>query len=161
MSSICPSVWKRGIYSYFKIYKRAGKPKSMVMKVHWAMNQNNEFWTFSEHRHNYLLSVSSFVEEWYYVLAIPIVFLYFITNLSFTVYSPGYTIQWNQRNIPVFRPDVECINGIIHVIDHPFLIDGDIRVTGGTSTLHRINYAVYILSALTILVLHTSNSVWL
>lgn len=42
----------------------------------------------------------------------------------------GYTITWNQRNIHVFRPDVECTNGIIHVIDHPFLIESDIRVSG-------------------------------
>lgn len=46
---------------------------------------------------------------------------------------PGYSIQWNHRNIPVFRPDVECTNGIIHVIDHPFLVDSDIRVTAGSS----------------------------
>lgn len=34
------------------------------------------------------------------------------------------------RHIPVFRPDVQCTNGIIHVIDHPFLTDNDIYVTG-------------------------------
>lgn len=58
--------------------------------------------------------------------------------------STGYTIQWNQRNIPVFRPDVECTNGIIHVIDHPFLVDSDIRVTGGAHTLHRMQNLAYI-----------------
>lgn len=55
-------------------------------------------------------------------------------SLSFALFSiAGYSIQWNHRNIPVFRPDVECTNGIIHVIDHPFLVDSDIRVTAGSS----------------------------
>lgn len=74
------------------------------------------------------------------------------SNVSFkklyhcTIYSSptGYTIQWNQRNIPVFRSDVECTNGIIHVIDHPFLVDSDIRVTGGASTLHRFQNIAYV-----------------
>lgn len=44
----------------------------------------------------------------------------------------GYSLSWNYRNIPVFRPDVECTNGIIHVIDHPFLVDSDVHVSGGS-----------------------------
>lgn len=55
--------------------------------------------------------------------------------LCFVLFILGYTIYWNHRNIHVFRPDVECTNGIIHVIDHPFLEDSDIRVTGGVSNL--------------------------
>ncbi|KAJ6637756.1 Fasciclin-1 [Pseudolycoriella hygida] len=47
----------------------------------------------------------------------------------------GYSIYWNHRNIHIFRPDVECTNGIIHVIDHPFLIESDVQVTGGISHL--------------------------
>lgn len=34
----------------------------------------------------------------------------------------------------MFRPDVECTNGIIHVIDAVLLKDGDVRVTG-TATM--------------------------
>lgn len=66
-----------------------------------------------------------------------------IIHTSF-FFIPGYTIQWNQRNIPVFRSDVECTNGIIHVIDHPFLVDEDIRVTGGTQPIHRAQNIFYV-----------------
>jgi hypothetical protein len=51
--------------------------------------------------------------------------------------TSGYTIIWHNREIPVFRPDVECINGIIHVIDHPLLEESDVRaasVNGATTT---------------------------
>lgn len=47
----------------------------------------------------------------------------------------GYTLFWNQMAINVFRPDVECTNGIIHVIDHPFLVESDIQVTGHAAQL--------------------------
>ncbi|XP_037921573.1 fasciclin-1 isoform X4 [Hermetia illucens] len=47
----------------------------------------------------------------------------------------GYSILWNNRWISVYRPDVECINGIIHVIDHPFLEEKDVKVTSGTSDI--------------------------
>lgn len=53
----------------------------------------------------------------------------------------GYSIIWNQLNIKVFRPDVECTNGIIHVIDHPFLEESDVRVSG-TTNLHSHNRCV-------------------
>lgn len=57
----------------------------------------------------------------------------------------GYSIQWNHRNIPVFRPDVECTNGIIHVIDHPFLIDSDIRVTAGSTKQYCNAYTITVM----------------
>ncbi|BES97562.1 Fasciclin domain [Nesidiocoris tenuis] len=44
----------------------------------------------------------------------------------------SYYIEWNNEWIHVFRPDVECTNGIIHVIDTVFLRDSDITVTGGS-----------------------------
>lgn len=47
----------------------------------------------------------------------------------------GYTLFWNQIAIHVFRADVECTNGIIHVIDHPFLVEADVRVTGHAAHL--------------------------
>ncbi|KAF5275937.1 hypothetical protein FQA39_LY00733 [Lamprigera yunnana] len=40
-----------------------------------------------------------------------------------------FLIHWRGQKIPVFRPNVECTNGIIHVIDAPFLQEDDIRVT--------------------------------
>lgn len=44
-----------------------------------------------------------------------------------------FIIHWKGEKIPVFRPNVECTNGIIHVIDMPFLQEGDIRVSGATN----------------------------
>lgn len=44
-----------------------------------------------------------------------------------------YIIHWNEQKIPVFRANVECVNGIIHVIDAPFLKKDDIRVSLGSS----------------------------
>ncbi|XP_043488179.1 fasciclin-1 isoform X2 [Polistes fuscatus] len=47
--------------------------------------------------------------------------------------TSGYQIEWDGKWIRVFRHDVECTNGIIHVIDGVFLKDSDVRVTGGAS----------------------------
>ncbi|XP_046682361.1 fasciclin-1 isoform X3 [Homalodisca vitripennis] len=41
----------------------------------------------------------------------------------------GYYIEWNNEWIHVFRPDVECTNGVIHVIDSVLLQDSDIVVS--------------------------------
>ncbi|XP_050311264.1 fasciclin-1 isoform X2 [Anthonomus grandis grandis] len=48
-------------------------------------------------------------------------------------YGSAYIIQWRDLKVRVHRPNVECTNGIIHVIDFPFLQDGDIRVSGSFS----------------------------
>ncbi|XP_032671856.1 fasciclin-1 isoform X2 [Odontomachus brunneus] len=45
----------------------------------------------------------------------------------------GYSVEWQGEWIRVFRPDVECTNGIIHVMEKVFLKDSDVRVTGGAS----------------------------
>ncbi|KAM8703079.1 hypothetical protein ACLKA7_005417 [Drosophila subpalustris] len=42
-----------------------------------------------------------------------------------------YVILWNYKKINVYRPDVECTNGIIHVIDYPLMEEKDIVVSGG------------------------------
>jgi hypothetical protein len=48
--------------------------------------------------------------------------------------------MWNNKKIYVFRPDVVCTNGIIHVIDRPFLEESDIKVTYSTgSSINLIN----------------------
>ncbi|XP_043070746.1 fasciclin-1 isoform X5 [Drosophila grimshawi] len=44
----------------------------------------------------------------------------------------GYVLLWNYKKINVYRPDVECTNGIIHVIDYPLLEEKDIVVSGGS-----------------------------
>ncbi|XP_055645272.1 fasciclin-1-like [Toxorhynchites rutilus septentrionalis] len=47
----------------------------------------------------------------------------------------GFYIQWKNTGkwIPVFRPDVECTNGIIHVIDAPLIRDNDITNSAPSS----------------------------
>lgn len=46
----------------------------------------------------------------------------------------GYQIEWDGQWIRVVRPDVECTNGIIHVIDSVFLKSSDVRVKGSTAS---------------------------
>ncbi|XP_050456093.1 fasciclin-1 isoform X2 [Cataglyphis hispanica] len=46
----------------------------------------------------------------------------------------GYQLEWQgNKKIRVVRPDVECTNGIIHVIDTVLFKDSDVHVTGGAS----------------------------
>lgn len=50
-----------------------------------------------------------------------------------------FQIQWRDSPKPkewvnVFRPDVECTNGIIHVIDLPLVRDNDISTSGTTGS---------------------------
>ncbi|KAL4707897.1 hypothetical protein ACJJTC_013688 [Scirpophaga incertulas] len=56
----------------------------------------------------------------------------------------NYYVEWNGHWIHVFRPDVECTNGIIHVIDEPFVLESDIRATGGAEKL-RVTYSIIFL----------------
>ncbi|XP_076287774.1 fasciclin 1 Fas1 domain-containing isoform X3 [Lasioglossum baleicum] len=58
-----------------------------------------------------------------------------------------YQIQWNNMHIRVFRPDVECTNGIIHVIDTVFLMDSDVRVKGSASVISLAPHLIMILVA--------------
>jgi Fasciclin domain. len=46
---------------------------------------------------------------------------------------PDYYVEWQGEWIHVFRPDVECTNGIIHVIDAVFLKASDVSVTRSPS----------------------------
>ncbi|XP_043590213.1 fasciclin-1 isoform X3 [Bombus pyrosoma] len=59
----------------------------------------------------------------------------------------GYQIEWEGIWIRVFRPDVECTNGIIHVIDAVLLKDSDIRVTGTASISSLASHLIMILVA--------------
>lgn len=47
----------------------------------------------------------------------------------------------------MFRPDVECTNGVIHVIDAVFLKDSDVRVTGTASVVSLAPHLLMILVA--------------
>ncbi|XP_014486638.1 PREDICTED: fasciclin-1 isoform X1 [Dinoponera quadriceps] len=59
----------------------------------------------------------------------------------------GYSVEWQGEWIRVFRPDVECTNGIIHVMDKVFLKDSDVRVTGGASLATLAPHLIMILIA--------------
>ncbi|XP_046142475.1 fasciclin-1 isoform X3 [Osmia bicornis bicornis] len=59
----------------------------------------------------------------------------------------GYQIEWEGTWIYVFRPDVECTNGIIHVIDKVFMKDSDVRVTGTASITSLAPHLIMILVA--------------
>ncbi|KAI5646466.1 fasciclin domain-containing protein [Phthorimaea operculella] len=58
----------------------------------------------------------------------------------------NYYVEWNGHWIHVFRPDVECTNGIIHVIDEPFVLEGDIRATGGADQPNAISFLLLMAS---------------
>ncbi|XP_043507524.1 fasciclin-1-like isoform X2 [Frieseomelitta varia] len=62
-------------------------------------------------------------------------------------YSESYQIEWEGNWIRVFRPDVECTNGIIHVIDAVLLKDSDVRVTGAASVTSLASHLIIILVA--------------
>ncbi|KAK1134518.1 hypothetical protein K0M31_007299 [Melipona bicolor] len=62
-------------------------------------------------------------------------------------YSESYQIEWEGNWIRVFRPDVECTNGIIHVIDAVLLKDSDVRVTGTASVISLESHLIMILVA--------------
>ncbi|XP_026298429.1 fasciclin-1 isoform X2 [Apis mellifera] len=58
-----------------------------------------------------------------------------------------YQIEWEGKWIRVYRPDVECTNGIIHVIDDVLLKDSDVRVTGTASATSLASHLIMILVA--------------
>lgn len=60
---------------------------------------------------------------------------------------PDYQVEWEGKRIRVIRPDVECTNGIIHVINTVFLKDSDVRVTGGASLATLAPHLIMILIA--------------
>ncbi|XP_039290461.1 fasciclin-1 isoform X3 [Nilaparvata lugens] len=61
----------------------------------------------------------------------------------------GYYIEWNNEWVHVFRPDVECTNGVIHVIDQVLVRESDIVVTGASATLGLPTLITLALSILT------------
>ncbi|RLU21789.1 hypothetical protein DMN91_006165 [Ooceraea biroi] len=42
-------------------------------------------------------------------------------------HGESYQLEWNGKWIRIMRPDVECTNGVIHVIDTVLLKDSDVR----------------------------------
>jgi hypothetical protein len=70
-----------------------------------------------------------------------------VQRLSSIALFPGYQVEWDGKWIRIFRPDVECTNGVIHVLDGVFLKDSDIRVTGGASLATLAPHLIMILIA--------------
>ncbi|XP_076395949.1 fasciclin 1 Fas1 domain-containing isoform X3 [Megachile rotundata] len=68
-------------------------------------------------------------------------------KLRIREHPENYQIEWGGKWISVFRPDVECTNGIIHVIDEVFLKDSDVRVTGTASITSLAPHLIMILVA--------------
>lgn len=68
-------------------------------------------------------------------------------KLRIREYSEIYQIEWEGKWIRVYRPDVECTNGIIHVIDDVLLKDSDVRVTGTASVTSLASHLIMILVA--------------
>ncbi|KAF4520035.1 hypothetical protein B566_EDAN008322 [Ephemera danica] len=52
-----------------------------------------------------------------------------IDQTSADAAEPGYYLEWQGERVLVSRPDVECTNGVIHVIDMVLLRDTDVRVS--------------------------------
>lgn len=68
-------------------------------------------------------------------------------KLRIKEHSESYQVEWEGKKIRVIRPDVECTNGIIHVIGSVFLKDSDVRVTGGASLATLAPHLIMILIA--------------
>ncbi|EZA61917.1 Fasciclin-1 [Ooceraea biroi] len=62
-------------------------------------------------------------------------------------HGESYQLEWNGKWIRIMRPDVECTNGVIHVIDTVLLKDSDVRVTGGASLATFAPHLIMILIA--------------
>lgn len=45
-----------------------------------------------------------------------------------------YYIEWNGIQAKVIRPDVECVNGVVHVVDKVLMMNRDVTVAGGAGT---------------------------
>ncbi|RZF46663.1 hypothetical protein LSTR_LSTR002526 [Laodelphax striatellus] len=63
----------------------------------------------------------------------------------------SYYIEWNNEWVHVFRPDVECTNGVIHVIDQVLVRESDIVVTGGAPAPAALGLSTLITLGLSIL----------
>ncbi|KAL7640586.1 UNVERIFIED_CONTAM: hypothetical protein RMT77_008861 [Armadillidium vulgare] len=44
-----------------------------------------------------------------------------------------YFLNWNGITAKVIRPDVECVNGVVHVIDKVIMVRSDVTVSGSKS----------------------------
>lgn len=75
-----------------------------------------------------------------------------------------FQIQWRDSPKPkewvnVFRPDVECTNGIIHVIDMPLVRDNDISTSGTTPSWRSSSSRILIAAAVVTLAMASLRGV--
>lgn len=75
-----------------------------------------------------------------------------------------FQIQWRDSPKPkewvnVFRPDVECTNGIIHVIDMPLVRDNDISTSGTTPSWRGSSSRILIAAAVVTLAMASLRGV--
>lgn len=75
-----------------------------------------------------------------------------------------FQIQWRDSPKPkewvnVFRPDVECTNGIIHVIDMPLVRDNDISTSGTTPSWRSSSSRILIAAAVVTLAMASLREV--
>lgn len=64
-----------------------------------------------------------------------LIFLYVILSTDlrteyFFFYILEYYVEWNGIKARVIRPDVECVNGVVHVIDKVLMMNSDVTVSG-------------------------------
>ncbi|XP_068225212.1 fasciclin-1-like isoform X2 [Palaemon carinicauda] len=62
--------------------------------------------------------------------------------------STEYYIEWNGISARVIRPDVECVNGVVHVVDRVLMLNRDVTVSGGGSTTSSVTGMAALLSTL-------------
>lgn len=65
----------------------------------------------------------------------------------FIFFFVAFMIHWKGERIQVFRPNVECTNGIIHVIDYPFLKEDDIVVSSAVNGHVFLPHIILLLAA--------------
>ncbi|XP_037773100.1 fasciclin-1-like, partial [Penaeus monodon] len=56
-----------------------------------------------------------------------------LTEMEAELPMPEYYVEWNGIRAKVVRPDVECVNGIVHVIDGVLMVNRDVTVAGSSA----------------------------
>ncbi|CAL4059847.1 unnamed protein product, partial [Meganyctiphanes norvegica] len=51
-----------------------------------------------------------------------------------SLYSHKYYVEWNGIQAKVIRPDVECVNGVVHVIDQVIMMNRDVTINASPAT---------------------------
>lgn len=68
-----------------------------------------------------------------------------------------YFAEWENIRARVVRPDVQCIDGVIHVIDHVLVQRREISVSGSS----RIILDAVLLAAVTLMAILWNDRLWI